>query len=176
MTIDYNIVGVIAGFASVVVAMVALWLESKKTRLTTQADILLRLDERFCCSEMRTLRGNASGKLLAGKLPNNELGDILDFFSNLAYMVNRGALDMELVYAPFEYWITGYWCAAQGYISKQRQFDPESWLTLENLIKRMELMKKSTEAHLSDESLRAFLEEEAQYGRSDFANHSTGLL
>src|SRR3989304_2172143 len=93
----------VVGLVSVVLAVAALWLETRRSRLAMHADMLLRLDERFCGATMRQQRQEAARKLLAGAMPNNDLGDLLDFFSNIAYMVNRSALDEVMAYEAFQY-------------------------------------------------------------------------
>jgi hypothetical protein len=155
-------VGVIIALASVLVAVVALWLETRRSRLAMNADMLLRLDERFCGAEMRQARCTAAQKLAARAAVNNELGDILDFFTNIAYMVKYGALDAGMAYEAFNYWVLRYWYVGQDYIGAIRQTDPESWLSLAYLVQRFEAIKRRRRlpAVIAPESLSAFLVEE----------------
>lgn len=111
---------------------------------------------------MRAIRRTAAKKLLKHQLHNNELSEILDFFSNIAYMVELGALDASMAYKPFEYWILRYWYNAQEHVTDQRRFDADSWKTLEKLIRDFERSKKGTRDYKSNDSLRHFLIEEAQ--------------
>jgi len=160
MSIEY---GSVAAFLSVMIALVGLLLETRKSRLAMQSDILLRIDERFCCSETRTLRQKAARKLLKRETPNYELTEVLDFFTLIAYMVEHGALSPRLAYAPYEYWICRYWHSAKEHITETRRFEPESWVTLERLVQKLERigMEKGRQAYTDEELARFLREEEA---------------
>ncbi len=156
--------GSIIGFSSVVVAILGLWLETRRSRLAMHADMLLRLDERFCGAGLRQLRQCAAQNLIAGAAVNNELSELFDFFSNIAYMVKRGALDASMAYEGFQYWILGYWYGGQDYIAGIRRTDPESWLTLEYLVQRFNQIKQARHlpTGVSPASIASFMQEETR--------------
>lgn len=96
MAIDYSALTSIIGLFSAISAVVALLLESRRSRITLQTDLLLRLDEKFYCPEMTKMRQIAASKLLREEFPNYELDDLLDCFTTVAYLLERKALDMDL--------------------------------------------------------------------------------
>ena len=152
------------GFISVAVAVAALWLETKRSRLSMQADMLMRLDEKFTDNSVRNLRKAASKKLLADETNIVELCEVLNFFTNISYMVNHQALDQRLAYDGFEYWISRYWQAALASIQRERNFDPDSWGNLEKLVRKFERIKSKKKQTIvySKEELNRFLVEETQ--------------
>ncbi len=155
---------VFIGLVSVAVAVAALWLETKRSRLATQADILMRLDDRFTSPTLRRLRRAASTKLLAGDAPNLELHEVLDFLCNVAYMVNEGALETRLAFSAFEYWTRRYWYAGQSAIAQERELDPGSWDSLERLLRKFERIRsrRRLENQFRPEEIEHFLQEETR--------------
>jgi len=153
----------IVGFLAVAVALVALIVETTRSRLTQQADTLLRFADRYTAAPMRGTRRAAAKKLLAAKTFNDELSDVLDFFTLLALFVERGAMDARLAYMTFDYWLLHYWQAAHEHIRSERQSDPKSWLRLDHLASRFQRMrrKEGLSAAIDGPSLRKFLVEES---------------
>jgi len=151
------------GFVSVAIAVIALRMETKRSRLAIQADVLFRLDERFSSEHMRKTRQTAAQKLTSGDLDNEELSDVLDFFSNIAFMVKADALDTQLAFDAFEYWLVRYWYASQDYVRQARQYDSGSWASVEYLVARFEQIKERQKAPrtVSADALKHFLTEEA---------------
>lgn len=160
---DYNTLTPIIGLLSALSAIIALVLESRRSRITLQTDLLLKLDEKFYSPEMTQIRKIAAAKLLKEEFPNHELDDLLDCFTTIAYLVECKALDMKLTYRIFEYDIVRYWYCAEKHIKETRRVDPETWVTLERLVKKLERInaKKGRPPPTKDELIR-FLKEEAQ--------------
>lgn len=81
------------GLLAVAVALAALIVETKRSRLTQQADTLLRFADRYTATLVRQTRRTATKKLLASSESNDELSDVLDFFILLGLSVERGTMD-----------------------------------------------------------------------------------
>ena len=162
----YDLVTVVIAVFSAILAVVALAFEVRRSRIALQADLLLRLDERFFGSDMLRTRRAAAKKLLAKERPNYELGDILGFFATVAMLLERKAIDTDLTYDVFEYWIVRYWNSAKEHVAGERKYDPESYLSLERLVDRLvPLRTKSNQPPLTDEECTRFLREEARSDR-----------
>src|SRR5215217_7831426 len=105
MNIDWNIITAVGGMVSALAAVVgtmvtvfALRTDHRRSRLTLQAELGLKLEESTETDEIRALRKVAATKLLEGKSPNPELTRLLDYFSRTAWLVERGVLDLELAF------------------------------------------------------------------------------
>lgn len=55
-TIDYTALTAWTGLAVAIIAVVALFLEHRRARRTLQADVMMRLNDKFFCQEMRETR------------------------------------------------------------------------------------------------------------------------
>ena len=71
-----------------------------------------------------------------------EVDDVFDFFETLGMLVKRGALDEQMVWSSFSYWILNYWWAAREHISKKRQEDRTVWSYFAWLYKRMTVIEQ----------------------------------
>ncbi len=141
------------------IAISALIIESRMTRLALYTQAMLDLNKEFYAGKMYTWRNSAAKKILAGKPANRDLEDILDFFTDIAILVDRGSLDKKLVYDLFSYWIIYYWEISKDIINSARMRDPESWLILERLVKKV---SKNQILDVSPEGIKSFLKEEAR--------------
>ena len=108
---------------------------------------------------------------------NNELTEVLDVLSNVAYMWKEAALDLNLAYVSFSYWVLRYWDLVEDDIINYREtIDDEGWEHLQVLAQQFQKVdqqrrpktKPADEPNQGDEkSKRAerqkrFLEEEAK--------------
>jgi hypothetical protein len=162
MDIDFNALASIIGIFSVVSAIAALLLESRRSRITLQSNLLLKLDEKFYSPEILKLRQAAATKLLNEKYLNYELDKLLDAYTTVAMLIECKAIDMDLAYRIFEYDIVRYWLSAEKHIKENRCIDSELWLTLERTVKKlMAERRKRGQPHPTKEELVRFLKEEA---------------
>lgn len=147
---------------AVLITLIAFIIESRSGRLALQTDLLLRLDEKLHSSEMMQLRSKASQKLLSGINPNHEVEQLLEHLSTIAFLYERRAIDADLTYKQFSYWINRYWLCAKDYVvSESRKYDPLSHATLERVAKKfISIEKKDGYPDYCDEILLAFLNDE----------------
>jgi len=163
MTMDYNALALTIGLFSAIFAVVAVWLESRRSRIALQADLLLKLNERFYGPQLLKWRQTAARKLLKEEYPNHELEDLLDFFWVVAKLVQRKAIDARLAYDSFEYWIVRYWQCAEKLVEESRRYDSESWEAVEQLSNKLAAERsKMTQPPLTKEERVRFLKEEAR--------------
>ena len=156
----------ITALAAAVGVIVTVWsLQSQlaSSRFAVSVDLLGKMDERFNGAAMLKKRTEAATALLKKK-DYGMADDVLDFFETIGLMMHRGALDEEMVWNTFCYWIDGYWRAAQPYIQSERQGDPVVWTEFEYLEERcLAFEKRKTRGHNTEEvSLQEFLNYEAR--------------
>ncbi len=162
MNIDWAIV---ISSTAVVVAVIALIVQTRNARIALQTQALLSLSERFDSAEMRAIRRRAASNLLAMKPSDDELADILDFLSSIAFLRSKGAIDRALAYNQFSWWMVRYWHAASPFIVEERERDPQSWTMLERVVSELEKIEEHEglppDAY-SAEKIREFLSREAR--------------
>ena len=99
-----------------------------RARFNQSVDLLFRLENDFFGPAKKIQRVKASRDLLAGK--SLEAEPILDFFETMALLYRRGALDREIVWHTFFYWIDHYYEAARQAIAARQEVDPLVWKDL----------------------------------------------
>lgn len=74
MPMDWQAFSSIIGFAGIIIALMALLFETRRSRIALKTETLLTLDERMRSPDTKSLRKAAAKKILAGDLQNEELG------------------------------------------------------------------------------------------------------
>ena len=119
-----------------IVALVAFTYQVHRARFNQSVDLLFRLEGDFFSSAAKKLqRAKAARDLAAGEPAEAE--PILDFFETMALLLKRGALDEEMVWHTFFYWIDLYYAAAEPYIRARQARDPLFWKDLDGLATRV---------------------------------------
>jgi hypothetical protein len=165
MNLDYNAIAAWSGLATAVIAIIALLLESRRSRFSQAVDLILRLEERFTTEPMVSSRRRAAIALRSDNKADAD--DVLDFLEMIGLLMRRGALDETMVWHTFFYWIHRYSLAANSYIRAAQTEDPTRWEELVRLHRRVVDVEKrkrgcsNGDLQLSPEDLLGFLEEEA---------------
>lgn len=162
MDIDWAI---IVSSIAVLVAVIALFVQTRNARIALQTQALLSLSDRFDSEEMRTIRRRAASNLLTQKPSDDELADILDFLSSIAFLRSKGAIDRALAYNQFSWWMVRYWHAASPFIVEERLRDPRSWTMLERVVSELEKLEEHEgfpQDAYSAEKIREFLLRESR--------------
>lgn len=97
---------------SLLVALIALYMQSKQNTLTLGVTILRDIERQFETKEMRNTRLEVATFLLVrqdGTPPIPQCADLLDFFDVLGTYHNRKTLDTEMTWVQFYYWFGNYW-------------------------------------------------------------------
>ena len=159
----------IAPALGVLVAAIALYYQILRSRFSMNLDLVLKLDERFNAADFKNIRSKASSLLLTKRTKNNlkRAEDVFDFFETLGYMVKHKALDKNIVWHTFYYWVHGYWSIGKDYIlsSRQEESDKSIWEDFEwlhNELLKIERVKgKKSECELiCQEKIIEFLKDE----------------
>jgi hypothetical protein len=163
---DFNSVAAlsaaVAAFFSFV-ALVLTYFQIKQFRFAHSVDLVFDLEHRFDAPEMINDRKLAAKALLGGTC-GQEIEPVLDFFETLGVFVRRNAVDEELVWNSFSYWVLRYAVLAHSQIEARRKEESDStyWQEFESLVKRLTRIE-TKRRHLksppsfSKEQLKSFL-------------------
>jgi hypothetical protein len=163
MDIDNSFIATMVSMAALIVTIIALVLEIRGQRLALQINILLDLSKQLDSAQMRFYRKKASIGLLKKKPVNDELSDVLGFLSTVAVLYERKAIDNDLTYREFSYWMISYWFCSQEYVKNERAVIPNLWVTLEKAVQNMlSLEKKAARFTYDNNVLEKFLKEESR--------------
>lgn len=133
MSINYNAIMAWAAIGAVLVALIAFLSESKRWRFSLSVDLILRLDSYFNSSEFKKIRKKAATVILSKTSKKEEMvsvEDVLNFFEMVAFLTRRRALDSEMVWYIFSYWMLRWYYCAKDYIDMTRKNDPTIWADL----------------------------------------------
>ena len=109
-------------------ALVAFAYQVHRARFNQSVDLLFRLESDFFGNSKKQQRVRASRDLEDGRVLEAE--PILDFFETMALLLRKGALDKELVWHTFFYWVDHYYEASKDFIGQRQQKDPLVWKDL----------------------------------------------
>jgi hypothetical protein len=167
-TPDYQAIATWTAAIGFLVGIFRLLYETKRARLTHSADTILKLVDAF--DSMQDIRSRAASSI-AKKKYSGAAEDILDFFERVAMLVNRKALDTEMTWDMFSYWMNRYWYLCKDYIKGKQESDSSLWEHYSRLIKAFATIderKHGGRKHGDDsdkEELSRFLEEESNRTR-----------
>lgn len=141
--------------------------DSQRILYSTALDALWRLDEQWNSEGMGEARGAAATALLDGH-PTQDVDAVLDFFDHVALLVQRGALDEEMVWYQFYWPMANYWTASREYIRAAQHDDVTMWQDLDTLMPRLVSIEAQRHRRRNDEVLptaaqvRDFLTDESE--------------
>ena len=156
--------GLIINLAGVIVAILVLLFQIQRSAFSMSVDLTLKLDDRFNSDSFRKLRIISAKGILRKEF--HEAEEVFDFFETLGLLIRRGALDKEMVWSTFFYWIHRYWLASSDYILNAQKDDPSLWsdfkLLHEEVVQVEKKKRKITDSDLfvTGEKIREFLKEE----------------
>jgi hypothetical protein len=160
VTIDVNFVTSISTVAAVVVSIWALIFEERRSRRTSQINVMLDLEQRFFSKEMLVKRSVAAKFLLQihknqpTQLKWEQVDGVFDYFETIGSVARTGHADTKLVWSFFYYWISYYFTACNSYISSSRKTNPGLWGDANWLYNRLKTydLKNSAGAHTNPSS------------------------
>jgi hypothetical protein len=172
----------VAAMAASVSALAALALafasfrELRQDRRTAQVNLALqslwRLADEWGSDDMLDARSEAAASLLADQ-PSRDVDDVLNFFDEVAVLLDRGMLDEELVWYEFYWPMANYWFASQDHVRQAQKTNPAAWLQLSRLVPRLVEVEKRRHSGTADEAvptktqMREFLQAEADSSDRD---------
>ncbi|MGH8657126.1 MAG: hypothetical protein ACREV4_01180 [Gammaproteobacteria bacterium] len=164
------VISTFTSVAAIAIAVFAVVLQKRQSDLNLHVTILRDfVREFFHDTDLRHLRFAASQYGLQrsiGSKPPGEVFDLFDFFDTLAIYHNKKAIDGEMAWTTFYYWVSHYFHA---FSEELRQFHKESGLdmyrNLETMMQAWPLMgeklKRIPAKHsISSVQLKQFFEDE----------------
>lgn len=145
MNLDFNAITAGATVIAVFVAIYAIWVEHRRSRFSQGVELILRLSDMFFYSKeftqyrreaARYLKKNLTLKASNKKTKSNikpdvpssiELDAILDFFEGMEMLVDKAAIDKELAWSYFYWWLSCYYALSKDYIEFWQNKDPNIW-------------------------------------------------
>jgi len=166
--LDPNAIMAATSVVAAITAIVAIWLESRRSRFASGVDLIQKLDREFRSEQFLRTRAHAARALLSTPVTNtNAIDEILDFFEEVAFFVRRGALDRETTWYFFFSYIYRFNAAATEYVVAQRRNDATLWhnyITVYPRLLSIEQRERATlgsRKHLSENDVGQFLREES---------------
>jgi hypothetical protein len=133
MELKADTISALAAVIGVVVSMIAITVESWRSRSAHQVSLILDFNNRFNDEWMVKKRKIASEFLLHNPQTaptGNEWGqvsDVLDFFQTLGTFAKSGYVSTELLYKFFYFWFSRYWKACESHVKQTQLSSPITW-------------------------------------------------
>ena len=139
----------------------AVW-QIRLSRITASADLLLRLEDRFDDKGFIEKRKDAVRAIKNTTRANQgNIEEIFDFFETIGILVHKGALDEELAWSSFFYWLHGYYRFGKKFLDEQRENFPsryEEVIRLHDKLSKIENLNRPSDKSEWD----IFLDEEGK--------------
>jgi hypothetical protein len=111
-----------------------------------QATTLFELMDKFDSREFQGKLKNAAKACLAHldtTDPGVAVEDVLDFFDDVAFLVNKGALDEEMMWHTFYHWVRVYYQASEQYIINRQKREPAVWSAFSQIYPRLNALEQA---------------------------------
>lgn len=142
-----NITMLIA-IATAAIAVLALFLSERRSWVTAKIDIIFRCNDRYNSAEMRHHRRELALVLQQGDIDTSSFGQkkdihagaILDHYAQVASLLQRGMLDLELVHAEYGNKMLFHWFMLSKYIKAFREYrhdKKEIWMGVDWLVRQV---------------------------------------
>ena len=160
----YDCLTALGTIALGVIAVVALYFESRSARLARAADVILRLIDKFDDEKMLTLRHKAALSIRDFRLGkgaiSKDVENVLDFFETIGMLSKRGVIDNQIVWHSFHHWLRGYYWCAKDFIDKRREKESTVYEDLISLYRRTAKYEWDTDDLPSKADLDDFISDE----------------
>lgn len=162
---NYSNILIWAPLLAVLVAIITLLVQMRRSKFSLNVDLLLKLNDHFNSDRFKTLRRAAAKSIKTHTF--GEAEEVVDFFEMIGLLVRRRALDPELVRHSFFYWIHSYRCALDHHITIVRQKDPTVWENFVFLHKKVTSVEKrkrkclDSAIKLTETDLQEFVRDES---------------
>ena len=98
-----SVIALLVTSIAVIVSIVALILQLRRSKFALSVELLQKLDERFNCPDFYKKRKAAIESIKSKTF--SDIHEILDFFETIGLLLKRGAVDKEMVWSTFYWWI-----------------------------------------------------------------------
>jgi hypothetical protein len=136
--------------------------------LALKAETMLKLLEKFDGDNYVAIRKTAAMACLLhldDKEPGATVEPILDILDDAAFLVEKGALDAEMMHHAFYHWVRLYWQACAKQITSRREDEPAMWNNLSAIYPRLNDIERAAKPstyreQLSQSEIKEYLEDE----------------
>ena len=129
-------VAALAGIITALTAVTQVRSMERENRFVSGLEALWRLDGDWNTPEMGDIRSQAAGALLSAQ-SSDGIATVLDFFDEVAFLLDRGVLDEDMVWYRLYPPMTNYWFASKEFVRQMRKQDASMWAHLDKIIDRM---------------------------------------
>ena len=138
------IAGVAAAIGAIITAAVS-WRQVQGFRASLQAETMLKLLDRFDSDSFRQTRETAATACVSQNpdAAGAAVEDVLEFFDDAAFLVEKNALDAEMMWHSFYHWIRLYLQAGEPHITTYRTAEPSVWKHLFAIYPRLTVIEKA---------------------------------
>ena len=126
--------------------------DTQRILFTTALDSIWRFDTQWSSDSMADARSAAAASLLDAR-PGRDVEVVLDFFDQIALLVNRQALDEEMVWYQFYWPMANYWAASQEYVHEVERDDPLRWEQLGSVMPRLVAIEARRRKHTAEQAV-----------------------
>lgn len=154
--------------AGAIGGIVVFWWQVSRARYNQRIDLILKLSERFDKLEMRAARAKAARVLRADReTKDGAVDEVIGFFEDVGFLLDRNAIDVESVYEFFEYWAVPYHQVTQQWRERERKrtgfLDLYSNMDkLVNALTDLEMVRRGRSPNREGKQLDEFLAEESR--------------
>ncbi len=147
-------------------------IQTRRILATSALDSIWRFDSQWGSDDMADARSSAAASLLDGR-PGRDVEVVLDFFDQIALLVNRQALDEEMVWYQFYWPMANYWAASQDYVHGVERDDPLRWEQLGRVMPRLAAIEARRRKHSAEQAVptaaqvKDFLTSESESGECE---------
>lgn len=177
--VNWNAVLTWVPLVAILVTIVGMWLENRRSRVLSSVDLFLRTEQQFRHDkDMIDTRQKAASALLEG-LVTPEVYDVLNYFELVGELLRKRVFDPEMAWNSFYFRATGYWFASEKYLQAVRMDDPTIYGSYAYLVDiLLDIERKKTKrlasALVAGIDVQEFLLEECRSFRYD-VNEKVGL-
>jgi hypothetical protein len=126
----------LAAWVTAVIAIVALYVEHRRFRLSQSVDLLLKYEDKFCSPRLIGLRKKAAHGYRDGDY--GQVDELLDEFETLGLLAKKRVLDYEMVWSTFGTYIITYAHIWKKYIEECQKEDSLVWTYFVALAEKVE--------------------------------------
>jgi hypothetical protein len=160
--LDFSSIPAIAALVALILTLFQL----KQFRFAHGVDLIFDLDRQFQTPDLLNAR-RLSATALHNHESTEEIDNILDFFETVGILVRRNAVDAEIAWSYFSYWVLRYADLTKDHIEDRRkaELDETYWQEFDLLVNRLtkiEIKKRHLKSlpRFSPEQIDKFLAEE----------------
>lgn len=147
-----------------------IYYQIRMSKLISAADFLLKFEDKFNSNKMRRNRKKLMSIIKDTPDDHRRIDasrDVLDFFDDLAVLMEMKVISKELLWSEFCYWVLRYQALLKEYIAwlRKDENDMTLYVDFENMcneIRKVEEKERQKKVKMTSSQLQEFIKEEMQ--------------